>query len=332
MPGEVGEFESSCTCAICFDELGTHIAACPCGHVYHHSCILTWVNQKRLCPQCKADALPLIPLTFNIFQLSKEEKALSNVERMSALKSELKVVLLGIDNEIAEINVLEPQLAECRVEEQAYRDGVLPKEIKKNELEAELVRVRMSLSDLEAKNKALNEELAAMRGKICRYSTEVAADSSTRNRRVIQSSEIPKIMSFLSADGRRLREMEKEREQLEAQMILHKQRIAGFNRKIKALVTSSGVDPSLVRASAKKVNFRVEGFVPIDSLGHKRRREDEMERERENQKPTLFEKAKNVPESQTLDKLAFLVSLLSEDEEESVAPAPSDFGHIIVLD
>ena len=117
-----------------------------------------------------------------------------------------------------------------------------------------------------------------------------------------------------------------------AQMILHKQRIAGFNRKIKALVTSSGVDPSLVRASAKKVNFRVEGFVPIDSLGHKRRREDEMERERENQKPTLFEKAKNVPESQTLDNLAFLVSLLSEDEEESVAPAPSDFGHIIVLD
>ncbi|CDS09428.1 hypothetical protein LRAMOSA10788 [Lichtheimia ramosa] len=45
-------------CAICFDRLGSDkIAALPCRHVYHHSCILHWMRASRsgvmACPICK---------------------------------------------------------------------------------------------------------------------------------------------------------------------------------------------------------------------------------------------------------------------------------------
>ncbi|RLN90944.1 hypothetical protein BBJ28_00010473 [Nothophytophthora sp. Chile5] len=40
-------------CHICLEELRQELAACPCGHVFHHSCILQALHVNSQCPICR---------------------------------------------------------------------------------------------------------------------------------------------------------------------------------------------------------------------------------------------------------------------------------------
>ena len=317
MSTQNGEFESSCTCAICMEELGTQISSCPCGHVYHSSCIKTWIKQKKLCPQCKGEGLPLTPLKFNLFHISKEEKALSAHERMSSIKSNLTSVTLSIDNEIAEINVLEPQLAECKEEERAYTEGISAREQRKLVLERELESVRFSVFEAEKRHKNLNEEVESMREKLYRVSAgfDGVPDQA---RRPIQSSEIPKIMNFLLADAKKIKEIEKEKSGLNSQILLFKNKLSIITKKIKDL----GIFQNQNNIHSKNINYRLEGFVPIDSFGKKRRLE-KLLLHSEEQLPTHntlenLKPSNQQPLGNTIEVLSLLVSCLSDDEDNSL--------------
>lgn len=59
-PQPVSEFPEgflACShCVICLDEFtpGNRLCGLPCGHVFHHSCILTWLNRdNHFCPVCR---------------------------------------------------------------------------------------------------------------------------------------------------------------------------------------------------------------------------------------------------------------------------------------
>lgn len=45
-------------CCICLDEIpaGAKVTRLPCNHVFHHACIVEWVEKKKNCPQCRAHA------------------------------------------------------------------------------------------------------------------------------------------------------------------------------------------------------------------------------------------------------------------------------------
>ena len=40
-------------CCICLDKTAQSWSALPCGHTFHHSCILTWINYRDSCPICR---------------------------------------------------------------------------------------------------------------------------------------------------------------------------------------------------------------------------------------------------------------------------------------
>lgn len=46
-------------CSVCYEELngtggnGKEVCKIPCGHVYHKSCILSWVQKNNSCPLCR---------------------------------------------------------------------------------------------------------------------------------------------------------------------------------------------------------------------------------------------------------------------------------------
>ena len=266
--------------------------------------------------------MPLIALTFNLFQVSPEERATTTAERTGSLKSEMASISLSIENELAEINVLEPQLAESKNEEAAYVDGLKSREQRKLDLEQELEVAQFELFNLEKKQKEMNEEVVAMRDKLVRVSDITSEPTS---RRSVQSTDIPKLISFFSADGRRLKETEKEKAQLNIQLLEAKQRLLETSKKIRE-TTSSGLlanidKGSLVRSSIKNVNIWTNGFVPIDSIGHKRRREEEREKEIENRKPVLSsaDTARDPSHRSTtadLQLLVSVVSLLSDGEDD----------------
>ena len=317
MGSKEGEYESSCSCAICMEELGSPIEACPCGHVYHKSCIREWIQQKRICPQCKGDAVPLIPLFFNIYRVDPESRGLNSSERRSSLKLELSTVSLSIETELAEINVLEPQLAECHAEDVAYRKGIEARKIRKDKLESELQAARFNLADAEKRRKELHAESESMRGKMSRtMPIEFENSSSSSSRRPIQSNEIPKVMSFLVSDARKLKEMEAESVKLKAQLAGYKQTVSELGKKMRQLMGEN----ELVKTSMKQLassNARLDGFVPIDAVGRKRKLEQERMQELENRKPQLSFHKNNESCAEPLEALSLLVSLLSESEEDT---------------
>lgn len=55
-------------CHICLEELRQDLVACPCGHVYHHACILQALQVNTQCPICRRYAAEshLITLYFDV--------------------------------------------------------------------------------------------------------------------------------------------------------------------------------------------------------------------------------------------------------------------------
>ena len=58
-----GTSAATCThheCAVCLSEYltGDSITELPCGHVYHRTCITSWLLSRNLCPMCKQLAVP----------------------------------------------------------------------------------------------------------------------------------------------------------------------------------------------------------------------------------------------------------------------------------
>jgi DNA repair exonuclease SbcCD ATPase subunit len=256
---------------------------------------------------------------------------------VSALKSEHTAVTLSIDNEIAEINVLEPQLAECHEEERAFTNAVDAKKNQNRDLEKELAKKRFQLADAEKRNKELNDELESMRTKLNKLAL-LGDEASSSSRRPIVPSELPKSVSFMVSDSRKLSEMEKDKSYLESQIATMKQKLSNITKKIKEIAATSGGD---IAASSRTIDFRKQGFVPIDGINSKRKREEEIFRELDARKPTLggaVTDTKPLANQNNLDSLALLVSLLSDNEEVPEATddvlfdMPTQQPDIIVLD
>ncbi|XP_038876917.1 E3 ubiquitin-protein ligase DZIP3-like [Benincasa hispida] len=50
------EEEETGECCVCCEDLkrkGMEVSRIPCGHVYHKSCILTWLERSNTCPLCR---------------------------------------------------------------------------------------------------------------------------------------------------------------------------------------------------------------------------------------------------------------------------------------
>ncbi len=321
-----GEYESTCTCAICMDELGTDLSACPCGHVYHSLCIRTWIKQKRLCPQCKCDALPLATLKFNLFQVSHEERQLSAVERASAVRADFTATKLGIENEQAEINVLEPELAQLRIEERAYMEGIKAGEERKLVFELELEKKRFELHAVEERRKLLVQELEDMRSRVLRVGIidDGSMMASGNHRRAIHASEVPKLVSFLIADHKKYAEIESERVDLEEVSTHLKSKLNELHKKLKSMGSHSLHSLPSSLSSMKKFEG---GFVPSDVLGTKRRLDEQISKQLEKRKPSLNDDFgyssydKQDIKTSSLETLSALVSLLSDDDSYELATA-----------
>lgn len=52
-----GKEHMNATCHICLEgvEYGVVLVELECAHVYHKTCIHTWLRQKRSCPTCRCE-------------------------------------------------------------------------------------------------------------------------------------------------------------------------------------------------------------------------------------------------------------------------------------
>lgn len=46
-------------CSVCQESFGdSDSSVTNCGHVYHHQCIIDWINRNRSCPSCRSFCAP----------------------------------------------------------------------------------------------------------------------------------------------------------------------------------------------------------------------------------------------------------------------------------
>lgn len=52
--------DSEETCPVCQESLpsGSKAKKMPCGHLFHHDCLITWLEQANSCPMCRSSDLP----------------------------------------------------------------------------------------------------------------------------------------------------------------------------------------------------------------------------------------------------------------------------------
>jgi hypothetical protein len=61
-PSKIKRFSDEC--AVCLSDFadGDSLTALPCGHVYHRSCVTSWLVSRNLCPMCKTVAVQMTDL------------------------------------------------------------------------------------------------------------------------------------------------------------------------------------------------------------------------------------------------------------------------------
>ncbi|KAG6609836.1 uncharacterized protein IUM83_00902 [Phytophthora cinnamomi] len=150
---------SSQECHICLEELRRDLAAAPCGHVYHHVCILQALQVNTQCPICRrrtGDA-DLVTLYFDVpggndaaaspqkpAQASGDSAELS--ARVNTLMERIQWQNKHQQQLMDELRRLRSQSEQLLVDKQTQEHRVRGLEAAKNELLNKVARYQMELS------------------------------------------------------------------------------------------------------------------------------------------------------------------------------------------
>jgi hypothetical protein len=63
------------SCPICSDDytLAEEIVRLPCAHVFHHPCVMPWLESKKTCPICRFEFKNELPTTEELNSFTSEE-------------------------------------------------------------------------------------------------------------------------------------------------------------------------------------------------------------------------------------------------------------------
>ncbi|GAB9473529.1 hypothetical protein Gpo141_00010679 [Globisporangium polare] len=142
-------------CHICLEELRQDLVACPCGHVFHHACILQALQVNTQCPICRRFAAEshLINLYFDVpgdTESGNNAAELAHIEklntRVSALVERLQWQKKQYDLLIAEMKRVRHQSEQLVMDKQALMQRIAALEANKSVLTNKVAKYQMELS------------------------------------------------------------------------------------------------------------------------------------------------------------------------------------------
>ncbi|KAG3121554.1 hypothetical protein PI124_g259 [Phytophthora idaei] len=149
-------------CHICLEDLRSDLVAAPCGHVFHHACVIQALQVNKQCPICRrstSDA-DLIALYFNVpsagetqdgdmqplkcAEASGDSVALSS--RVNSLMERIQWQNKQQERLVDELRRLQSQSEQLLADKRALAQRVGGLENTKNELLTKVARYQMELS------------------------------------------------------------------------------------------------------------------------------------------------------------------------------------------
>jgi hypothetical protein len=326
----MGDYDSSCTCTICLDELDSQIDSCPCGHVYHRRCLHEWVSQKRTCPQCKGIAVPITKVEFPFIDMRRTKSLvrLDITDAVGAIDSDIARLRQEVDDESSLINVLEPQIASFKEKERVYDSALNTKRAETKLREDQHIRSQEQLREYRSDYDRKRVEYESMRAHLNTALSgmpymldpmERSSSSSTMKRVSSRMGrvEVNKLINFVHSNNLKMDENRREIQINIANIENNKDKLNELKLKF------NHNNPNSIITVTQSHN-RFDGFIPIDSLGLKRRRDEENLKNFENKKPSIFPNSNSSNFQQNSKFLELIANCLSDDDEEmdDVPPPP----------
>lgn len=171
-------------CHICLEELRRELVAVPCGHVFHHACILQALQVHAQCPICRRAArdADLVALYFDVPSVlggSAEDKALGSSSSSSSPSAGSQ------SDETRKLSARVNALME-RVQWQKKQSEVLLGELERlRDQNEQLVRDKQALAQRAAALEGAKHELLSKVGK---YQMELSRQAEVTRRMTINQS------------------------------------------------------------------------------------------------------------------------------------------------
>ncbi|XP_061864541.1 E3 ubiquitin-protein ligase TRAIP [Colius striatus] len=139
-------------CTICSDFFDNQrdVAAVPCGHTFHHACLIQWFDTapSRTCPQCRIQVGKRHIINKLFFDVALEEQAAPDAE---TLQNEL-------DKVKAQLSVKEKEKRECQAVVDGLRDTLDVRNATIESLQKVLGETEMLCSSLKKQMKFLEQQ------------------------------------------------------------------------------------------------------------------------------------------------------------------------------
>ncbi|XP_032555228.1 E3 ubiquitin-protein ligase TRAIP [Chiroxiphia lanceolata] len=139
-------------CTICSDFFDNErdVAAVPCGHTFHHACLIQWFDTapSRTCPQCRIQVSKRHIISKLFFDVALEEQAAPDAE---TLQNEL-------DKVKAQLSMKEKEKRECQAVVDGLRDTLDVRNTTIESLQKVLGETEMLCSSLKKQMKFLEQQ------------------------------------------------------------------------------------------------------------------------------------------------------------------------------
>ncbi|XP_065224044.1 E3 ubiquitin-protein ligase trul-1-like isoform X2 [Planococcus citri] len=182
------------SCTICQEDLFTGedneaISSTKCGHVYHHRCLLQWMERSQTCPHCRTGLGNNGIFKLNLFigetsaapSMAKFEEMENWVKHLTNVESDLKIRLEN--SEIAHSKLRNKTVElEARVQYLENTESNMSEELKKiveklKLLEKDNKSAKSAGEKLKTRNKKLEEEVKSL----CRKESSLKKELAQTN-------------------------------------------------------------------------------------------------------------------------------------------------------
>ncbi|XP_052893378.1 E3 ubiquitin-protein ligase TRAIP [Anopheles moucheti] len=157
-------------CPICSDLFvpSAEVNITPCGHMFHHLCLLQWLERSKTCPQCRdrCIATRLIKVYFNV------TTNLDTTEDNAALLDKLDNLTLKVREQEKQLKSFETSSAEHKNEQKKMRKTLLGLEEEVRSKNSAMFALRHEMDMMRGDRKTLTkvqEELESVRTKLQLY-------------------------------------------------------------------------------------------------------------------------------------------------------------------